>query len=759
MSAFPNFSNVEPYVRAELDRRIANPIETINGLNAWVRIASGVDSGLALYSNPDFTIFEAAGDRSVGAIYGNQASSGTIGVKWDGTPYIDYSDLPFRPKPNVTSIEIDEGAGNLSRKAKFTITAYTPGQLEELCKFFLEPGFTIFLEWGWNDPRAMVGFGKLDVPYVAKNQSFKNVNERRKATGGMYDNYLGFITGGGISINGQFWEISVECTGFTELPAYFLSADNTKPNATNEELEEASNEFDPADISNEKDLGKKRFMMMYNQLPSNRRTDAVYTLMQDLKEVAHVVNFVNFDDSVREAMNDQTDGWGWGLFENSAKVGSEEVSFPSGTEIIGPDKFIRFGTLIKIINAIGIDSYIIGGQPVKMQINTERTVVTAFPRIFSCNKSKLFIPNEKTPKFDLLSAIKTKTPQKKYKENVNNGIKATSGGIKLDIHFPSKGAITDNKTYRGPLSYLDSTMEPLNVPGGYWGFLNDLYVNFDFAKGILETKNFYMKDALYQILNGMASAAGGIWDYQIIETTNPINPEVTELVVVDLNLKSNKTVELPIAFQVYGNKSVFMDASLDLNITGAKMNQIIGQRMANNVNSSQPPVTGQLFATNLKDKILTEIKRVSTNPFPSKNADATTGTEEEEKLKEKNLQVFLSKVGIYPKVELKASDITEDIAKQSYIASLDDLSLFDSIKVGADKIISGTSVSTLFPINFTFTIHGISGIKRGDKFTIKGIPEQYEKGGFFQVLSVKHSISEMTWKTEISGGFRQLPKK
>jgi len=750
MSGFPNFSNVAPYVRAELERRIANPIETINGLNAWVRIASGVDAGLALYSNPDFTIFEAAGDRSVGAIYGNQSSSGTIGVKWDGSAYIDYSDLPFRPKPNVTSIEIDEGAGNLSRKAKFTITAYTPGQLQELCKFFLEPGFTIFLEWGWNDPRAMVGFGALSVPYVAKNQSFKNVNERRAATGGMYDNYLGFITGGSISINGQFWEISVECTGFTELPAYFLSSDNTKPDQTDAQKEEAANEFDPADIALQKDLGLKRFMMMYNQLPSNRRTDAVYGLIKDTKEVAHVVNFINFDDSVREAMNEQTDGWGWGIFENSATVGNESVSFPSGTEIVGTDKFIRFGTLMKIINAIGIDYYVIGGQKVKMQINTERTAISAFPRIFSCNKSKLFIPNKKTPKFDLLNAIKTKTPQKTYLQNTDNSVKGNSGGGPLDIHFPSTKEFDDK-------SYRDSTMEKFEVMAEHWGYLNDLYVNFDFIKGILETKNFYMKDALYQILDGMASAAGGLWDFQIIETTNPTNPEVTELVIVDLNLKSKGKVDPPIAFQVYGNKSVFMDASLDLNITGAKMNQIIGQRLSNNVNPSQPSVVGKLFAKNLKDKILTEIQRVSATPFPAKKTGGGSGSEEEEKLKEKNLQVFLSKVGIYPKVELTADAVSENISDQSYIASLDDLSLFESIKAGADKVIEGTSTSILFPINFTFTIHGISGIKRGDKFRVKGIPEQYETGGFFQVLSVKHTITDMTWKTEISGGFRQSP--
>jgi hypothetical protein len=59
------------------------------------------------------------------------------------------------------------------------------------------------------------------------------------------------------------------------------------------------------------------------------------------------------------------------------------------------------------------------------------------------------------------------------------------------------------------------------------------------------------------------------------------------------------------------------------------------------------------------------------------------------------------------------------------------------------------------PINFSFTIHGISGIKRGDKFKVNGIPKKYENG-FFQVLSVKHTLDGMMWKTEISGGYRRV---
>ena len=69
MSAFPNFSNIAPHVTAEFKRRETNPL-AISALNCWVRISSGVGSGLVLISNPDFQLFSAAG-QNVASIYGS----------------------------------------------------------------------------------------------------------------------------------------------------------------------------------------------------------------------------------------------------------------------------------------------------------------------------------------------------------------------------------------------------------------------------------------------------------------------------------------------------------------------------------------------------------------------------------------------------------------------------------------------------------------------------------------------------------------
>ena len=785
MSSFPNFSNVPSHVKSEIAFRQRNPL-SFNNMNAWIRLASNAGDGCVLYSNPDFSLFRAAGS-DVGSIYGNSESAGAIGKTWDGKGviYATGEIQPYKPKPNITSIEVDEGSGNLSRKASFSIKVYTLAQLEQISKYFLEPGFTIFLEWGWNKPKSLVGFkNQLTVDYVAKAQSFAEINKRRIDTGGLYDCYLGFITGGSIGIQDDGWTVDVKCTGFVELPAYLMSADNTKTVAEleaqknkNGTAPEGAKKYPTGAIFMESDLGRKRFMQMFNKLSSNRQTNSIKDLIKKTDAsgvaIANPVNFINFDEAVKDSINNKTDGALFGIFKNSSQVSSngKSVSFPTGTKIIGDDAYIRFGTLMQIINSIGINGYRLGssnGKLVKMRINTANTVISAFPKIFSADKSKLFIPNPKTPKFDLEKAATTTEPQNTYTGEFDNSVSYKETIIK----FPQDKSIINGKVDGGrQIEFTDDNIKGISKDAEQWGFLDDLYVNFDFAKGILETKNFLMKDALYQILNALSSAAGGLWDFQIVEKelqdemVSGEAAKTTELSVVDLNCTSAMKDELSkiIQFECFGVNSIFMDASFDMDISGAKMNQIIGQRLSNSINPSRPSMTVKLFATDMSDQILTYLETTAPSEGEANAAPNENSSTDEEAEKQKNLELFLQKVGIFPKVSLikGQSSFSGAIENLVYIGCLNDLVVFDNLKAGNEIIESEKpgSVSILMPIKFTFTIHGISGIKRGDKFRVNGIPKKYSDSGFFQVLSVKHTIDGMIWKTEVEGGFRQIQLK
>jgi hypothetical protein len=210
-----------------------------------------------------------------------------------------------------------------------------------------------------------------------------------------------------------------------------------------------------------------------------------------------------------------------------------------------------------------------------------------------------------------------------------------------------------------------------------------------------------------------------------------------------------------------------MDASLDLDISGAKMNQIIGNRLGQKVNGSQTQANTKakhgLF-TDMGDLVLKTIEtkrgqvvQKDNKKVVSESDKKKAAKEAAEKAKEKAMQMFLSKIGYAPKIQLTESGpFDKTLEEMTYITAYNDQLVFESLKNGNDTDIKDEDggVSALMPIKFSFTIHGVSGIKRGDKFQVLGIPKAYEQTGFFQVLSVKHTITDMIWKTEITGGFR-----
>jgi hypothetical protein len=785
MGTFPNFSNIVGYAQTKLDNRKNNPY-AISKLNSWVRVTSGVSSdsadGLTIVSNPNFKLFGAAG---ISSFYGNDKQSGTVGTTWKGGAVNPSVGQGYRPSPTIESIEIDEGAGNLSRKASFSIKCFSKEQMELVTKYFQEPGFSIFLEWGWNTVDGVKGIvNPLTADSISNFNNFTNVNARRQLGLGEYDNYLGFITGGGLSSENDTWTIQVNCTGFTELPSYLVNGDN----AGGKDVEKPKPESDYKNLSAYNlSLPLKRWMLAFNALPSSRKTPEIKAL-QDKKDfsllsvpIASIVNYINFDPRITDKVNKFADGTALGRFFNigGAEQGdgdkAERVEIPPGTPIVDDNKFIRFGTLMRIINQRELKSLRIGSSNNQsMIVHSSDCVCAAFERIFSTDKSKLFIPNTKVPKFDLNAAKKSeKTLSSIPIEEANCSI----NGDGLTITFPYAGYIENGTITEGPAAGKSVDFSnTLNKKQNQWGLLDDLYVNFDFAAGILDSTNITIKDALYQILNGMSSAVNDLWNFQIMETQAPnaitidgvkIKKGDSIVSIKEVNFTPNGEKPEVFTFSLIGTDSIFKDASLDLDMSGAKMNQVIGSRLNIKSNKETQPNVGKLNAKGLKDKILGEVYRKAEASVKSVDeASGTTSEEKEakEKLKEANYLNFLGKLGQYPKVDIRAfkrSGKKEDktittgfnINDVLYVAVYDDKQL---LKLGKGQIDKYSDVSILLPINFSFTIHGISGIKRGDKFSVTGIPKKYEDNGFFQVISVKHTIQGMEWTTEITGGYRNF---
>jgi hypothetical protein len=780
MGTFPNFSNIAEYAQTKLTGRKNNPY-AISKLNAWIRVTSGVKSGeaegLTIVSNPNFKLFGAAG---ISSIYGNDKQSGTVGTTWIGGAVNPSVGQGYRPSPIIESIEIDEGAGNLSRKASFSIKCFSREQMELVTKYFQEPGFSIFLEWGWNTDDGVKGIVKeLGANAISNFNNFTNVNERRELGKGEYDNYLGFITGGGLTSENDTWTVQVNCMGFTELPSYLVNGDNSGAK------ESAPPKPEP-DYENLSGyglvLGKKRWMLCFNALPSSRKTPEIKALVIQkdfsLAEVpiASIVNYINFDPRIADKVNEAADGsWlsratGTGGAKQESEGSSKRIDIPAGTPLVDKNKFIRFGTLIRIINQRELKSLKLGtDNNVSMIIHSSDCVCSAFDKMFSTDKSRLFIPNKQVPKFDFINAKKsaqriTEIPQK---DTVDCRIK----GDDLVVAFPYDGYINGGKLVNGPAAGKSVDFSnKLKKDWRTFGLLDDLYVNFDFAAGILDSTNITIKDALYQILNGMSSAVNDLWNFQIIQTQAPntittdgftIKKGDSVVSIKEVNFTPKGETPPVFKFSLIGTDSIFKDSSLQLDMSGAKMNQVIGSRLDIKSNKETQPNVGKLNAIGLEDLILKEVYRKAEEandakvPGPGGKIDA----EEQKKIIEANFLNFLGKLGQYPQVDIRnfkryttdrVIKTGFDVNKTLYIASYDDKQL---LKLAKGSIAKYSDISPLLPINFTFTIHGISGIKRGDKFGVIGIPKKYDNG-FFQVIGIKHTIQGMEWTTEVTGGYR-----
>ena len=757
MSVQPFFSEINSDVRNKINSRAGNN-KYVSTLSAYIKAVSYADPGLVISSNPPIPLI-ASGK----SMYGTIDTNGSVGTTIGGAEVAPSKRLDqnqgLRPIPIITSAEIqeqnaDDGASNFSRTAKFTIRCFSLGQMESVTEHFLEPGISIFLQWGWNTPAGSLPYD-ISPNSVALLKDFENTLKHRNDTDYESDTYLGFVTGGDVSMQDDYWDVTVNCRGFLELPAYLMAADNTKTvtqkaahsaGTLPEPLEYAGNE-----ISAETDPGKKRWMIAFNDLPSNKRTEVVKGLESTLADIG---NFINFDEGVKNAINSTTKKGFWdSLFgggDVTIKFGSAEAELAEDTKIINDERYIRFGALMEIINAAEVDGLKLGNGVLPFAIMSNRTACSAFKRIFSTDKTKLFIPNEFTPAADFATIAANGGVQTNFNANAYNLVSTSKGG---KIRFPEN-------TLTGQIAALDG-MEQMTIDDYGAGWLNALYVNFDFAKKILETKSLPIKDALYQILNGMSGAAGSIWDFQIVNLAapKPGGGTINQLHIVDNNLSYATKHNKP--FSATGVNSPFLEVGMSMDISGQLSNQIMLEKSAAAGNSSMPPVKGLFMKKAVKDLIQ---NGAYINPVKTKIGKSTStagkpaDAKEEAERKKRDFATFLGKVGLAPGVKLNNTatwPADGKVLNICYQTAFDDLNLFEALKTGNDyKLETNAGTSILLPIELSLKMHGVSGIKRGDKISIDALPKQYRDGGFFQVTGVTQTLNEDYWTTEVVGTFR-----
>lgn len=813
--SFPNLSNIYPELATLLKKRGGNnnPVSMggVSGLSTWIRLVSSVSpNGLVMESiNGSGDIFYKNYGQSSFAYKG----PGIVGHNLSGAEVMIKSgiDRALRPSPIITGMTMDEKAEGGSRLATISITAFTLKQAEIISEYYLEPGFHLLCEWGWNVQASIEQKcgGKVITPCdMIEYDKWVHVKEKRQKSGFTYDAFLGIVTGGGISFgDNETYQIEIKITAIGQVAEYMQT--HRDANSTDKSKKDSSGTFTAQDVDNavgSGKVGRALFMQMFNELPGQKRTPLVKKLI-DNPYFSNEGNFVNMDRVVKEELLETLSETG----EVTTDKEGSTATIPKDIPLIIEDRYIRFELACEIINSYPIDL-----KPQKsgcpkssrdQRIKIFNTFCSGFPHMFSTDKSKLFIPNTTAPNFKLTDTLTAKEEITDFiifndlnaEANLANihpltgttKFTANPNGDKKD--FATK--LTRPAPYAFPATYnlkkswakYDESFSEVTEEAYFWGYLRNLYINFDFFVECISKPNFVVRDVFYEMLNGMSSACNSIWKFQINEVVNNSTGDL-ELSVVDLNFCGTILTDGITKFQARGVESPFVSCDFTVEVPGAMMSSMVQKKLNDNFEHSPElnprPMRGNVFSKR-EDKagtILQGLKKIETEEEVTKDANTPppdkSAEELEQEAKNLNYEYYTKVAGVVPKIQDRLGEI--DLKKEWYdFYSSNDGSLEKTVMVGSwndsaalrqvflvDKGIAkgGTSNRANKKNNkqnppfgvaeFNFRVHGVSGFKVGDKFRIDGIPKQFSNPNFFQVVKVDHVIEGMNWWTDIKGKLR-----
>ncbi len=166
------------------------------------------------------------------------------------------------------------------------------------------------------------------------------------------------------------------------------------------------------------------------------------------------------------------------------------------------------------------------------------------------------------------------------------------------------------------------------------------------------------------------------------------------------------------------------------------------------------------------------MKDVDESTDMSSDTDTTKKPSKEEIIST-NLEFFLGIASIVPRISSRDSSTYSDgILGTMMVAAWEDTKFLKSLEIywnwfdptttwknppkpGEVPTSKPKAVSAILSIEFSFEIHGVSGLKVGDMFQVIDIPSRY-KNGVFQIMEQSHSLTGGIWITSVKSQLRNF---
>lgn len=354
---------------------------------------------------------------------GLEAGNSIIGYLPDGitTHTIDNdinSNYPIHvPPPEIERITV-KIQKELYRQATVEWVCFSKKQLEHMTPYFLIPGISCVLEWGWNhfDSTCLLDLSNMPKLKELNNNPYLLYTDHILKSNGNYDVLMGRVTNFGWTVDGNKIKCTTEITSqdriysglMTDSVSVFkdtktakakeqadLKIFNNLKNFINENITDFKSIPTDEDPAENKAVGSivKYIKKVYGTGPDSKWKEYVYGVFygRDREE--------SFQNNVVKLITDsKIPGAGYvaTVLDSIAYAAGNEHDFDYRNDY--KKIWLNMGLVIEIINYFTQNATTFNNEPM-FRIDIDNVIITAHPNLISCDSNVLLIPNAAAPRY------------------------------------------------------------------------------------------------------------------------------------------------------------------------------------------------------------------------------------------------------------------------------------------------------------------------------------------------------------------------
>ena len=722
----------------------------------------------------------------------------------------------YRPLPGIESVSVStlQPLGSL-RQAVINYKCWTKGQLENLERLYMRPGFSCLLEWGWSyylDNNNNLKTLTDGVDYFDTKQSERDIinkiSQIKESTNFHYDGMIGFVKNfswklrpdGGYDCSTTLISKGELISSMTaNVSSYALDGGSSKmsklkskdnklgmftfntltntglsKSKENEDLDEVPPLIKESDGSEKK--SKANYASMLNYQYSKSILSGIFYELAAFSDITNTgIGYQKFsatnsdfppENPITILSMKMANSYG---IEISRKEGSiAEFQFGSNTE----KKFIYLKDFIRLINNYAIFHYNQKGknaiEPI-FKILSSRIKSKYHPLVISSNYDVCFVKPSNLI-LDKIANLAESTSQQtdQTDQEVKNEIKEFTNYLTANFGPGQDYRINDYGDPNQQYKYADSAHILINLHYLY-SKINDVLLQNE-----SDSKNdggINLSSFLSSVLSDISSKLGGLSDLQLIfDDTNGICKIIDRNLLVDLSSTIFSDYKIPI----FGEKSIVKNVGVESRIFAeqATMIMIAAQVGGGSQYGFDSTVMG-IYDDGLKDRFFTH-KDHKLNLKDKKELQ-----QKQEEKREKEFQDMTEAGAKYVDYFLK--NLPDDSKTQRPGVILDDSYLKNMLRFVESRNNSNPSAKNarILPINLGLTFDGISGFLIGNILNLENnvIPEPFanryhtqKKQGtdgeaelykeyirdidyYFAITGIDHSIGTSGWLTNLKTNY------